>query len=330
MSAGSVIPTVADVKDAYERLRDVVVRTPLLRNDELDKRIGAPVYVKAEPLQLTGSFKMRGAYNRISRFTDEEKARGVVAFSSGNHAQGVARAAKLLSIPAIIVMPSDAPKVKVEGVQRDGAEIVFYDRFKESREEIARDIAEKRGCVVVPSYDDFYVMSGQGSCGIEITQQFPLETPPQALICGVGGGGLISGVSLAAHDKWPETRIVGVEPQAADDHARSLITGERETNPADATSICDALMSPSPGELTFAINKHHLSAIALVTDEEAREAVRFAFKHLKVVAEPGGCVSLAALLAGKVDLVPDEPVIIVLTGGNIDPQMMADILASAV
>lgn len=329
MSAGTIVPTVQDVLDAAKQVHGVVRETPLLRNDELDARIGVPVYVKCEPLQHTGSFKLRGAYNRLSRLTDDERTRGVVAFSSGNHAQGVAGAAKLLGVPATIVMPSDAPKVKVEGVLRDGAEIVFYDRFTENREEIAAKISAEKNLVVVPSYDDPHIIAGQGSCGVEITRQYSDDTAPQALVCCVGGGGLIAGVSLAVHKQWPELRVVGAEPEDFDDHARSLKSGNREQVDPDARSICDALLSPSPGEMTFAINKEHLSDVALISDEEAREAVRFAFRHLKVVAEPGGAAALAALLAGKVQITSDQPVIVIITGGNIDPAQMSEILASA-
>ena len=324
-----MIASIADVLDASDQLKGVVRETPLLRSADLDARIGVPVYVKCEALQHTGSFKLRGAYNRLSRMSEDEKARGVVAFSSGNHAQGVARAAKLLSIPATIVMPSDAPQVKVDGVLNDGAEIVFYDRFTENREEIAERISAEKNLVVVPSYDDRYIIGGQGSCGVEITRQYEHPSSPQALVCCVGGGGLIAGVSLAVHHKWPELRVIGAEPEDFDDHARSLKSGQREQIDPDARSICDALLSPSPGELTFAINKEHLSDVALISDEDAREAVRFAFRYLKIVAEPGGAAALAALLSRKVNLTNNQPVIVVITGGNIDPAQMADILASA-
>lgn len=323
------LPTYADVVDAAEKLSGIAVQTPLLRNAQLDALVGMPVYVKAEPLQQTGSFKIRGAYNRICRLTAEERKRGVVAFSSGNHAQGVARAAKLLGVEAIIVMPEDSPQIKIDGVRRDGAEIVFYDRFNQSREEIAATIAQDKGSIVVPSYDDFYVMSGQGTAGLEIVNQYPDTALPQALVCCVGGGGLISGISLAVHEHWADTRIYGAEPQDFDDHARSLQSGQRETNSSDARSICDALLSPSPGELTFAVNRQHLTGIGCVSDEEVKAAVRFAFLALKVVCEPGGAAALAALMAGKIPLSGTDPVVVVLTGGNVDPARFSEILMSA-
>lgn len=317
-----ILPTYADVLEAAEKLSGVAVETPLIRNRALDEHVGAPVYVKCESLQQTGSFKIRGAYNRLSRLSAGERKKGVVAFSSGNHAQGVARAARLLGMPALIVMPSDTPDVKIDGVRKDGAEIHFYDRFTEDREEISRRIASKRGAVVVPSYDDFYVIAGQGSCGLEITRQYSADEPPGRLVCCVGGGGLIAGVSLAVHYVWPDIEIFGAEPEDFDDYSRSLLSGERQKNSPDARSICDALLSPSPGEMTFAINRHHLAGVGCISDDEAKYAVAFAFRHLKVVVEPGGAAALAAVLSGKVKPKDGKPMIVVMTGGNIDPAVM--------
>lgn len=321
------LPDYSDVESAARQLNGVASKTPLIRNAFLDQQVGVPVFVKCEPLQLTGSFKIRGAYNRLSRLSEAERTSGVVAFSSGNHAQGVARAAKLIGMPATIVMPSDTPNVKIEGVRRDGAEIIFYDRFTENREEIAQAFSERTGAIVVPSYDDPYIISGQGTCGLEIVDQYPESEPPQALLCCVGGGGLIAGVSLAIHQHWPETKIYGVEPKDFDDTARSLSSGEFEINSSTARSICDALLSPSPGKLTFAINKDHLSGVALVSDDEVKNAMRFAFLHLKTVVEPGGVAALAALLSGKVKPISDRAIVVVMTGGNVDPEQYADILA---
>lgn len=320
------LPAFADIRDAADRLKGVAVETPLIRNVLLDEMTGRPVYVKCEPLQLTGSFKIRGAYNRLCRFTDEEKKRGAVAFSSGNHAQGISRAAKLLEIPATIVMPTDTPAVKIEGVRRDGAEIVFYDRFTESREAIAADISARTGAIIVPSFNDFHVIAGQGSCGLEITRQWPEDTPPSALICNVGGGGLIAGITLAVREVWPDLAIWGVEPEGFDDHALSLKAGQIVGHDPASRSICDALLSDKPGTMTFAINQPNLSGIGLVSDEQVREAVRYCVKHLKITAEPGGAASLAALLAGRIDLPDKGPVLVVLTGGNVDPAGLADIL----
>ena len=324
-----ILPDFSDVIDAAEHVDGVVARTPLLRSDVLDEHVGRQVYVKCECLQQTGSFKLRGAYNRLSRFSEAEAAKGAVAFSSGNHAQGVARAARMLGIPATIVMPSDTPGVKVQGVLHDGADIVFYDRFTESREEIAARLAAEKGAIVVPSYDDFHVIAGQGTCGLEITEQWPLDIPPEALVCCVGGGGLIAGVSLAVRHVWPSIKVWGAEPEDFDDHARSLKSGLRETNDPSSRSICDALLSPSPGELTFAINQPVLSGIARVSDEDARNAVRFAARHLKLVAEPGGAAALAGLLSGHVSFDGDGPVIVIITGGNIDPSALSEILSAA-
>ena len=321
-----VLPTYSDVLDAAEKLRGVAVQTPLLRNRALDEVVGVPVYVKCEPLQQTGSFKIRGAYNRLCRLTADERLSGVVAFSSGNHAQGVARAARLIGMPALIVMPEDTPDVKVQGVLSDGAEIHFYDRFSEDREAISRRIAYERCATIVPSYDDFYIIAGQGTCGLEITKQYPVEDIPGRLICCVGGGGLIAGVSLAVHEMWPETEIFGAEPEDFDDYARSLASGIRQSVSPGSRSICDALLSPSPGELTFALNREHLSGIGLISDEEARHAVAFAFRYLKVVVEPGGAAALAAALSGKVKPKGDKPMVIIMTGGNIDPAVMKSCL----
>lgn len=315
-----------DVEEAAKRLTGVVRQTPLLHSEHLSERIGRDVFVKCEPLQLTGSFKIRGAYNRISRFTEDERKRGAVAFSSGNHAQGVARAAKLIGTPACIVMPKDTPQVKIDGVRRDGAEIVFYDRLTESREEIAGRLSKERGAVLVPSYDDAYIIAGQGSCGVEIVQQWGKQAPPSGLICPIGGGGLIAGISLALKAHWPATEIWGAEPEDYDDYARSLSSGEIEHNSGHAHSICDALQSPSPGNLTFAVNKTSLCGVGLVSDNEVKDAVRFAFRYLKIVAEPGGAAALAALLSSKVRPSDDGSLVVVISGGNIDPAMFADIL----
>lgn len=325
----SALPTFADVLEASEKLQGIVRKTPLLNSPEIDKAVGRKVYFKCEPLQHTGSFKLRGAYNRLCRLQGEQRDKGVVAYSSGNHAQGVARSARLLGMPAVIVMPSDAPKTKVAGVRRDAAEIVFYDRYTESREAIAAEISSRTGAVIVPSYDDFHIIAGQGSCGVEITEQWPEAEPPVALICGVGGGGLISGISLATHEVWPSLEIMGAEPEGFDDCARSLKAGLRLGNDPEARSICDALLSPSTGVLTFDIIRDHLSGVCVVSDAEVGEAVRMAAQFLKLTVEPGGCVSLAALLSGKADDLPEGPVVAVLTGGNVDPDVFAKILTSA-
>jgi threonine dehydratase len=315
---------IQDIEDAARRLEGQAVKTPLIENPALNERIGGRVLLKPETLQRSGSFKFRGAYNRISRLTEDEKTRGVVAFSSGNHAQGVALAAKLVGAPALIVMPSDAPAIKVAGTRSFGAEIRFYDRFTEDREAIAAEIAAERGCVVVPSYDDPYIIAGQGTLGLEIAEQAPVKL--DVVMSPVGGGGLIAGTSTAIKARSHATQIYGVEPADFDDTKRSLASGKRESIDPDARSFCDALLSPSPGALTFPINQANLAGGLTVTDAEVAEAMRYAFLTLKLVIEPGGCVALAAALAGKIDL-KGKTTAIVCSGGNVDPELYGRVLA---
>jgi len=322
--------TLSDIQAAAARLKGQAVETPLIESPALNERLGGRVLLKPETLQRAGAFKFRGAYNRLSQLTDDEKKRGVVAFSSGNHAQGVALAAQLVGCPALIVMPSDSPTVKVEGTRGFGAEIRFYDRFTEDRVAIADEIARERGCVVVPSYDDRHIIAGQGTLGVEIVEQAgALGASLDTLICCVGGGGLIAGTSTAVRALSPTTDIWGVEPAGFDETRRSLASGTRETIDPDARSICDALLTPIPGELTFAINQRTLTGIVAVTDAEVAEAMRYAFSVLKLVVEPGGCVALAAALAGKV-AVAGKTSAIVLSGGNVDPGLFARVLASEI
>ncbi|MGC1303199.1 MAG: threonine/serine dehydratase, partial [Caulobacteraceae bacterium] len=253
-------PTFDDVEDASARLKGHAVETPLVRADALDAAVGGRVFVKAEVLQRTGSFKFRGAYNRLSRLTAAERERGVVAFSSGNHAQGVAAAAGLVGCPAVIVMPADAPVIKVESTRSLGAEVVFYDRFTESREAIAERIAGERGAVLVPSFDDPFIIAGQGTAGLEAIRQLDAAgTRADVLLCPASGGGLVAGIALAFEKLSPQTRLYSVEPEGFDDHARSLAAHERLSNAPGARSLCDALLSPAPGEMTFAINGRRLS-----------------------------------------------------------------------
>jgi threonine dehydratase len=315
------LPTFADVQDAARRLEGLAVRTPLIRSDALDKAVGGKVFVKPECLQRTGSFKFRGAYNRLCRLTDEERKAGVVAFSSGNHAQGVASAAQILSLPAVIVMPADAPVVKVEATKGYGAEVVFYDRFTESREEIADRLAREKGAVVVPSYDDFHIMAGQGTAGLEAAEQLKqIGVQADLLACPASGGGFISGVGLAFEVLSPSTRLYVAEPAGYDDHARSLAAGERVKITPPGPSICDALLAPTPGELTFAINRRLLAGAVQASDDEALEAMAFAFRHLKLVLEPGGAVALAAVLQGRLPL-QGGTALIIASGGNVDPEV---------
>lgn len=310
-----------DVLRAAERIRGVAVRTPLLEFTPLNERTGRRTLVKFEGAQHTGSFKFRGAYNRLSQLTDAQRAAGVVAWSSGNHAQGVAAAARLLGIYATIVMPSDAPTVKVENTRAYGAEIVTYDRFLESREEIALSLASSRGAVLVPSFDDPDIMAGQGTVGLEILQQtdeLGVEIGDVLVCCG--GGGLVAGIATAVKHAKPSARIYSVEPEAFDDTARSLASGRRERVDPAARSICDALLAPSPGELTFPINRRLLTAGLRVNDDQVLAAMRFAFQNLKLVVEPGGAVALAAALGGAVST-GSGTIIVVVSGANVDPHI---------
>lgn len=322
-------PTFEDVEAAAERLAGWAYPTPLLRSAALDAAVGGTVLVKAEPLQRTGSFKFRGAYNRLAQLTPEERTRGVVAFSSGNHAQGVACAAQLLGVPAVIVMPADAPAVKADATRGYGAEVVFYDRWgAESREAIAARIAAERGSVVVPSFDDFDIIAGQGTAGLEAARQLAaLGLIADALLCCVSGGGLIAGVGLAFERLSPTTRVYAVEPQGYEDHAASLAAGEPVTITPPHPSVCDALLAPRPGDLTFSLNRRLLSGAVAVSDDEALAAVAFAFRHLKLVLEPGGAVALAAALHGKLDLA-GRTTLVLATGGNVDPAIFARAIAA--
>jgi len=309
---------IRDVESAAGRLAGVAVCTPLIRNAALDAAAGGRVFVKPECLQVTGSFKIRGAYNLMSQLSAAERRRGVVAFSSGNHAQGVAEAGRLLGIHAAIVMPEDAPRAKLENTRRLGGEVITYDRYTGDREAIARAIAAERGAVVVPSYDHDHIIAGQGTVGLEIAEQ-TVEAgivPDQVLIC-CGGGGLIAGSAVALKARIPDVRVHTVEPEAFDDTARSLAAGHRVSVEPNARSICDALQAHTPGQLTFEINRALLGKGLAVSDEEVREAMRFAFRELKLVAEPGGAVALAAVLAGRIET-RDRTTVVVISGGNVD------------
>jgi threonine dehydratase len=322
--------SLADIQAAAGRLKGLAVETPLIESPALNERLGGQIFLKPETLQRAGAFKFRGAYNRLSQLSDEEKTRGVVAFSSGNHAQGVALAAQLLGLPALIVMPSDSPAVKVEGTRSYGAEIRFYDRFTEDRVAIADQIAAERGCVVVPSYDDPHIIAGQGTLGLEIIEQARAKgVELDRVLTPVGGGGLIAGTSTAVKGLSKSTEVWGAEPAGFDETRRSLASGQRESIDKDARSFCDALLTPIPGEMTWPINQRNLSGVAAVTDAEVAEAMRYAFGVLKLVVEPGGCVALTAALTGKID-VKGKTAAIVLSGGNVDPGLFASVLAGEI
>jgi threonine dehydratase len=315
------------VRDAARQIAGHAVRTPLIESPALNERLGGRVLMKAETMQVAGAFKFRGAWNRISRLSPEELQRGVVAYSSGNHAQAVAAAARSMGTSAIIVMPADSPRVKVEGVIAFGGEVRTYDRYTESREAIGEEIASTRGSVLVRPFDDPFVIEGQGTVGLEILEQAEAlgAGPLDQLLCGASGGGLIAGINLSMAALSPDTPVIGVEPEAYNDTLLSLAAGERLTHaPVTRPSICDALMTDRPGELTFPINRR-LDHVITVSDAEVAEAVAYAFRALKLVVEPGGAVSLAALLAGKVEA-KDRTTALVLSGGNIDPALFADII----
>jgi threonine dehydratase len=316
---------ILDIEEAAKRLDGVSVHTPLLQNFELNEAVGGTVLLKPECLQVAGAFKIRGAYNRLSQLSEEEAKNGVVAWSSGNHAQGVAAAGAILGIQTAIVMPDDAPKAKVDNTRRLGGEVITYDRYTGDREAIARQIAAERNAALVPSYDHEQIIAGQGTVGLEIADDsISLGLVPDLVLIPCGGGGLSSGCALALKSRVPDTRIFAVEPEDFDDTARSFRTGSRERIDESARSICDALQTPMPGELTFEINQRLLDGVLTVSDDEVRAAIRFAFKNLKLVVEPGGAVALAALLSGKLPAI-GKTTVVVLSGGNIDVELFAEI-----
>jgi threonine dehydratase len=306
-----------DVVEARQRIAGFVEATPLI-----ETRIsGRKMWLKCENLQTGHAFKLRGATNRLLQLSDEQRTRGVVAFSSGNHAQGVAIAARRLGIPAVIVMPADAPGVKVEATRSNGAKIVFYERRSEGREALAQRLADERGAVVVPSFDDPAIVAGQGTVGLEILEQMPGS--PRRIVIPCGGGGLASGIALAC----PDAEIVIVEPEGWDDMKRSLELGEIVPVEAGAPpTLCDALQTPRVSPITFGILRDRTAKALSVSDEEVKEAIRFAWREHGLVVEAGGAVALAALLAGKVE--PIEGTVAVLSGGNIDPGLHRDIVGA--
>lgn len=320
------LPAFSDVEDAACRIAGEAVRTPLLENDALNERTGGRVLIKPECLQRTGSFKFRGAYNRLSRIAPEAREKGVVAFSSGNHAQGVALAARLLGMPATIVMPSDAPKIKSGGVRRLGGEVVEFDRETDDREAVSAEIAERTGATLVPSYDDPYIIAGQGTAGLEVAQDLEAaDVVPDQFVCCAGGGGLIAGCGLAIRHFFADCDILAAEPEGFDDHRRSLAAGDRVANTRKSGSLQDAIITPMPGRLTFQLNQQQLAGAVTATDDDALEAMAFVWKHLKLVAEPGGATAFASLLNGQVDT-RNKTTVVLITGGNVDPEVFKQAL----
>ncbi len=316
----------SDIEAAAERIAGLAVRTPLIEHPVLNERVGVRVLLKPESLQRVGAFKFRGAYNAVSQIETQSYPGGVVACSSGNHAQGVAAAANLCNLPAVIVMPRDAPPLKIKRTREFGAEVILYDRARENREEIAGRIAAERGAYLVHPFNDRDVMAGQGTVGLELMAQASgIGAVPDAVLVPTAGGGLLSGIATAVKAAQSSTSVHSVEPESFDDFARSLEAGERVGNKLKSGSICDALLVETPGELTFEVAGRLCGSGLAVSDSEVCAAMRFAFLELKLVVEPGGAAALAALLAGKYDAA-GKTVAVVLSGGNADPELYARII----
>ncbi|MBN9536151.1 MAG: threonine/serine dehydratase [Alphaproteobacteria bacterium] len=325
----SPLPTFADVQAAARRLEGVTIRTPLLENERVNRALGGRLFIKAECLQRTGSFKLRGAYNFLAAMTDADRAKGVVGWSSGNHAQGLAEAARLMGVKATIVMPSDAPALKVANTRASGAEVILYDRVKESREAIGHGIAEKTGATIVPPYDHPWILTGQGTAGIEIAEQAKAAgVTLDAVAAPCSGGGLATGVALGVQGLSPTTAVHAGEPAGFDDLARSLASGTKQKNEKLSGSICDALLAPTPGDVTFPLAQKVLGPGLVVSDDEVLDAMELAFREFKLVVEPGGAVALAAALTGKL-LVKGRAVAVVCSGGNVDHETFKRALGRA-
>ncbi|RWO71474.1 MAG: threonine/serine dehydratase [Mesorhizobium sp.] len=324
----TTLPGIADIHAAAARLSGLIIETPLIESQELNRRFGGRILFKPETLQRTGSFKFRGAYNKLSSLSQAERSQGVVAFSSGNHAQGVAASAAMFGVKAVIAMPSDAPAMKIANVRKMGAEVVPFDRFRDDRMTVIRPYME-RGMVLVPPFDDPAIIAGQGTIGLELMRQAKaLGVNLDAVIVPCGGGGLSSGISVAVKDASPDTAVWAVEPEHFDDTRRSLAAGARVSNEPGHSSICDALLTAEPGVITFEINRRNLTGGIAVSDQAAAQAMRDAMAYLKLVVEPGGCVALAALSSGEIEL-SGKCVAVVLSGGNVDFGTYAGIMAAA-
>jgi len=323
-----IAPGFEDIEAAAARIAEVCARTPLLESRRLNEQIGGRLLIKAECLQRTGSFKLRGAYNRLVQLDGQQRARGVVAYSSGNHAQAVAEAARLLGLQATIVMPGDAPALKIQRTRAAGAEVVLYDRYREDREAIATRIVAERGCVLVPPFEDPHIIAGGGTLGRELVQQADeLGARLDALLVNCSGGGLIAGCAIALSELSPATQVYAAEPEGLDDTARSLRAGARLRNDPEARSICDSLLVATPGELTFDINRRLLAGAVTASDAQVIAAMRCARDEFDLTVEPGGAVALAAVLAEHLPT-RGRTIAVVLTGGNVDPERHAAWLAA--
>lgn len=314
--------TYSQITDAHQRLTEVVINTPIIESVSINKQLGGRLLFKVEALQRTGSFKFRGAYNKISQLAQNSDS-GIVAYSSGNHAQGVALAASLFNLPATIIMPADSPRIKINNTKALGGEVILYDRYTQSREEIGQSLAQEGNLALVKPYDDLDIIAGQGTAGLEASHQLDkLGLKPDQVIVPCGGGGLISGTSIAIHKHFPKAKIWAAEPEHYDDAKRSLAAGERVSNNANQPSLCDSIVTPTPGELTFPIMQAHLEGGLVVNEEQVLQAMASCMQELKVVVEPGGCAGLAALFAG---LLPtqNKTTLVILSGGNADPDILA-------
>jgi threonine dehydratase len=322
-------PTLNDVTDAARALDRIAIRTPTLENPEVNARLAGRLLIKAETAQRTGSFKFRGAYNRIRQLDGADRRRGTIAYSSGNHAQAVALAARLLDTSALIVMPADAPAMKMENTRALGAEIITYDRASETREAVAERVQAEGDQVMVPPNEDRRVMAGAGTVALEFLEQArELAAQAGAVLVPCGGGGLTAATAIVMRALSPSTRVYGVEPEQFDDTYRSLQAGERVANPKGRETICDAIMTDMPGALTFSINKDLLAGVLRVDDDEVRAAMTFAFQHFKVVVEPGAAVGLAAVLFRKVDI-EGRTIAVIASGGNVEPNRFCEALRVA-
>lgn len=328
------IPNYDDVLAAAERLKGIAIRTPLLYSPTLSERLDARIYLKSENLQRTGSFKFRGAFNALSQIPEIDRTRGVLAISSGNHGQGVAEAARLLGIQASIIMPADAPEVKITRTRDSGAELIFYDRAGEDRDQITKSHLQQSGAVLIHPFNNADVIAGQGTVGLEVADELSArgEVPDILLVC-TGGGGLTAGLALTCSERYPDLQMFSVEPDGFDDYRRSLLSGVIVSNDATTGSICDAILTPAAGEIGFSINKDRLKGGLSVSDLDALRAIRFAFEKHRMLAEPGGAVALAAILSGRLETqvgsLSGKTIVATVSGGNVDQSVLLQALQTA-